>query len=571
MIGKKIRNPAKGAALRVRVQRLADYIDQPEQAPPNARVVAHAAKAARVEGLADYAQRPIDDDWREKCIHSGARGFQATTRAGQKAEMRALAEVSAHSKDPISHYVLSWQEGEQPTPVQIEEAVDLFLDTMGLVGHQMFYGLHADTDNVHLHLMINRVHPLTRKVVAINKGFDLEALHRAIARIEQAQGWSREEHARYRVNAAGAVQRVHHDRATHRQQTAGSPRSGTPSAEQLAREDGAPIIRAAASWAALHKQLADRGWRYERKGSGALLWIGPVAVKASRAGRDCSFTALQRRLGPFQPAPANRPTASPSAPTPSDADYWQTYRGEQATRAQAKQSALRQRHLAERQALSEAHRAQREALFQGRSWQGQGAALNAERSVLAARQAAVRATLMERQRLERAQLLERWRQGLLADADRLNRRRLSNEALAATPRKGRILKAEGSVGNDGLVAYDIRAFVAVVYSRRVDYRLRDSANGIPAFVDRGREIVITDGKNPAGVLAALQLAAQKWGTFQVEGDAEYQALCVRLAAQHGLRLGNPALQDALRQAHSTQWRSPAPVFPVRGGGPGPAA
>ncbi|MCP5197912.1 MAG: relaxase/mobilization nuclease domain-containing protein [Gammaproteobacteria bacterium] len=569
MIVKKVANPRKASSKKVRIQRLGDYIASPESAPEQEIV-----NQQRVERLGDYLQIPMTPTAREKCIYAGARGFVSTRRIDQKAEMIALARQAVRSKDPISHYVLSWHKGEQPTPAQIEQVVDLFLDELGLSGHQIFYGLHADTDNVHLHLMINRVHPDTLKVIKPNKGFDREAAHRAIARIEQAQGWSREEHARYRVNAAGAVQRVHHDRATHRQQTAGSPRSGTPSAEQLAREGGAPIIRAAASWAALHKQLADRGWRYERKGSGALLWIGPVAVKASRAGRDCSFTALQRRLGPFQPAPTNRPTASPSEPAPSDADYWQTYRGEQATRAQAKQaeqSALRQRHQAERQALSEAHRAQRDALFQGRSWQGQGAALNAERSVLAARQAAVRATLMERQRLERAQLLERWRQGLLADADGLNRRRLSNEALAAEPRKGRILKAEGSTGNDGLVAYDIRAFVAVVYSRRVDYRLRDSANGIPAFVDRGREIVITNGKDPAGVLAALQLAAQKWGTFKVEGDAEYQGLCVRLAAQHGLRLGNPALQDALRQAHSTQWRSPAPVFPVRGGGPGPAA
>ena len=39
--------------------------------------------------------------------------------------------------------------------------------------------------------MVNRVHPITRKVIEINKGFDLEALHRAVARIEHVQGWRR--------------------------------------------------------------------------------------------------------------------------------------------------------------------------------------------------------------------------------------------------------------------------------------------------------------------------------------------------------------------------------------------
>ena len=281
VIGKKIRNPAKGAALRVRVQRLADYIDQPENAPPNARGVAHATKAARVAGLADYAQRPTGGDLREKCIHGGARGFQATTRAGQKAEMLALAEVSAHSKDPINHYVLSWPRGEQPTPAQIEEAVDVFLDTMGLVGHQTLYGLHADTDNVHLHLMVNRVHPITRKVIEINKGFDLEALHRAVARIEHVQGWRRETRGRYRVQADGTVQRVNRSAPAgpeepvpiHGRSHRGNRHaSSVKSAIQIAIDLAAPVIRAATSWTDLHTHLATLGLRYQRKGSGAVLY-----------------------------------------------------------------------------------------------------------------------------------------------------------------------------------------------------------------------------------------------------------------------------------------------------------
>ena len=325
VIGKKIRNPAKGAALRVRVQRLANYIDQPEIAPPNARVAARAAKAARVEGLADYARRPTGDDVREKCIHGGARGFQATTRAGQKAEMLALAEVSAHSKDPINHYVLSWPRGEQPTPAQIEEAVDVFLDTMGLVGHQTLYGLHADTDNVHLHLMVNRVHPITRKVIEINQGFDLEALHRAVARIEYAQGWQREARGRYRVQADGTVQRdrqspletVLADTQQVPNRQANRHAGGVKSATRMAAEVAAPAIRAATSWTDLHTRLAALGLRYPRKGSGAVLWVGETAVKASRAGRECSLLAVERRLGrvPARPRGIGASRRDPPNPT----------------------------------------------------------------------------------------------------------------------------------------------------------------------------------------------------------------------------------------------------------------
>jgi hypothetical protein len=41
--------------------------------------------------------------------------------------------------------------------------------------------------------------------------------------------------------------------------------------------------------------------RIEQKGSGAILWVGNVAVKASTAGRYCSLSVLEKRLGEFVP------------------------------------------------------------------------------------------------------------------------------------------------------------------------------------------------------------------------------------------------------------------------------
>lgn len=296
MVGKKIPNPGKSNTLSARIQRLADYIDAPENTRPNTRA---AAQAARVEGLADDTGRAAAEPARQKCIYGGVRGFQTMSHAARKAEMLALAQTSAHSKDPINHYVLSWPAGEQPTPAQVEKAIDIFLDELGLTGHQVFYGLHADTDNPHLHLMINRVQPITRKAVEINKGFDLEVLHRAVARIEHVQGWRREACGRYRVQADGTLRRDRHppldpastdaqrvhDRLARRY--GGSARS----AMRIAAEDGAPAIRAAANWADLHARLAARGLRYARRQRGAAV--------GGRGGGE----SLPRRPG-LQPAGA---------------------------------------------------------------------------------------------------------------------------------------------------------------------------------------------------------------------------------------------------------------------------
>ena len=161
----------------------------------------------RIIRLTTYVREPESEQSHEKCIYAGARNFITDTPAGQAAEMIALAEESVRSKDPIVHYVLSWPDGEQPRPDQVEAAVDIYLNELAVPAHQVVYGLHADTDNIHLHIVINRVHPDTCKCIDIGSGFDIETAHRAIARIEQAQGWRPEQHGRYRVLDDGRVER----------------------------------------------------------------------------------------------------------------------------------------------------------------------------------------------------------------------------------------------------------------------------------------------------------------------------------------------------------------------------
>ncbi len=571
MVGKKIPNPGKSNALSARIQRLADYIDAPENTRPKtgaAAHAAHAAQAARVEGLADDTGRAAAEPARQKCIYGGVRGFQTTSHAARKAEMLALAQTSAHSKDPINHYVLSWPAGEQPTPAQVEKAVDIFLDELGLAGHQAFYGLHADTDNPHLHLMINRVQPVTRKAVEINKGFDLEALHRAVARIEHIQGWRREACGRYRVQADGTLRRDRrppldsastdaqrvHDRLARRY--GGSARS----AMRIAAEDGAPAIRAAANWADLHARLAARGLRYARAGSGALLWVDEVAVKASRAGRDCSLPALERRLGAYQLAPPGLTVAArpPEPDEPETARRAEDHAAREIHQRNPRAAAQARRatQAAECEALRTGHRAERDALFRAvppGGWRGRGGELNAQRRLLAARQAGERAVLQERQRRARQQAPVQW-----SDFPGYEDGLAAQTAGTADRQRARLVALEGEATGRPC---DIRAFIAVVYDRRVDYRRADDPDGPAGFVDRGHEIAVYAERDRDTVRAALQLAAQKWERFRVEGDAEYRALCTRVAAECGFPLGNPEPQAAIRPApvvsHATASRAAA--------------
>ncbi len=94
---------------------------------------------------------------------------------------------------------------------------------------------------------------------------------------------------------------------------------------------------------------------------------------------------------------------------------------------------------------------------------------------------------------------------------------------------------------------------------RVQYHLTGSRGG-PAFTDRGQTIDIHDGGRRESVLAALQLSAQKWGTFTVRGNERFQRVCVELAAEHGFRMANPDLQQAIaaEREHLRPTRRPDP-------------
>ncbi|EBF0555871.1 relaxase/mobilization nuclease domain-containing protein [Salmonella enterica] len=525
MIVKKVKNPQKAASKAVRVSRLTDYIREPER-----------------------------ENSQEKCIHAGARGFITDEPQSQTAEMIALSQEAVRSKDTINHYVLSWREGEQPSPEQVVEAVSIFMDELGVKDHQAIYGLHADTDNLHLHLAINRVHPETLKVVKINNGFDIEAAHKAIARIENAQGWQREQNGRYQVLENGELGREHIDKDKPRQPAQPKRdmenRTGEKSAERIAIEDGAPIIKKAQTWEQLHRELAAKGMRYEKTGSGATLFVGDVGVKASSADRDASLSKLQKRLGAYQPSPQRQQVAQREPePIKPDVPGWKDYiTGRKAHYAEknAAKLALDKRQEQERKQIAEQQKARRDELMRG-NWKGKGEVLNAMRSVIAAEQAAEKAALKEKHQKQREQHRQQFRP--YPDLEQWQRMQKSPElAEQWRHRASEPQRIEGASGEPP-TPRDIRAYQPEIVGQQVHYSRKEEAGagGGVSFVDKGKSIDIHDWRNRDSTLAALQLSAQKWGSFTVTGNDEYKAMCAKLAAEHGFKITNPELQERIQQ------------------------
>lgn len=219
--------------------------------------------------------------------------------------MISLAEESIQSRMPVTHWILSWQENEQPTSEQVDEAVSLFLRGMGLAEHQTVYALHKNTGNYHLHIAVNRTHPYTQKVIQPHRGFDINEAHKIVAEIEHRQGWASQMNARYRVNEQGHVVK----NLQRREQMKPKPKAedfenatGEKSAMRIVQERAHAVIQNASCWEELHAGLDTVGLRFVRKGSGAVIFVEDTAVKASSVDRSFPCPGSPNGLESSSPA-----------------------------------------------------------------------------------------------------------------------------------------------------------------------------------------------------------------------------------------------------------------------------
>ncbi len=486
-------------------------------------------RAAHARNLIDYLRLPekeseekayqvaymlaekLGDTKGERLFHIGGRGFVSTDIEGQRAEMIAVAQSAKRSPNPIDHWLLSWREGELPTSGQVDGAVALFLEHLGVADQPCIYACHGDTDNRHVHLAINRYDPIARRMVEINDGFTREAAHQAVALIIDRFGWQAEADARYEVVngravlTASAGARIAEGRKGIRPKAAAfENRTGYRSAQRIAQEDAVPLIKAAASWRDLHAALAAVGIAYDATGTnGVMLTVGGERVRASSVDRAITRTRLEKRLGAFEPREA---ALAIPARDPDGDRFPEAFRADE-------------------------YRAERE---RWRRWQETRRAERAADRILP-ENAIDKARGAARQRAAPPKRpppdLESWyyhcREGAFAARWRHRRRAALLPALVGIGRAGVDLPGEVD-GYRGFPCSDGTRYAC-------------GPDEPTAFIDRGDriEVAATDDK---ALLAALRLAAIKFdGKVAVRGSAAFRERAFALAQANGL---GPIFTDA---------------------------
>ncbi|HET9637680.1 MAG TPA: relaxase/mobilization nuclease domain-containing protein [Allosphingosinicella sp.] len=218
-----------------------------------------------------------------------------------QAQLIAIAARGPRMRDPVEHIVISWNDGEDPSKEQAEEAAAIFLDVSGYGRCPALWALHTNTRHAHIHIMVVRIDPATG--AAQGDGWDLDRLHQALALIEKRQGWAPEPNAIYEARGGAVYERrtgrivrdAGGEQIAHRKHGRVLPPEIAVVADQLRAS-----IEHASGWEDLHFRMGQLDADYDRKGSGAVIRREGAECKASELGPKYGRGELEKRLGRFQ-------------------------------------------------------------------------------------------------------------------------------------------------------------------------------------------------------------------------------------------------------------------------------
>jgi hypothetical protein len=244
------------------------------------------------------------------------------------AEMQAVAsEAKRLQADPVFHYVITWQQGEQPSRQEWEAAARKTLSALGYEEHQFMIAAHADTDNFHCHLMVNRVHPHTFK--PHTPAFYKRELDKALREIEAQQGWQHNHGLAYWDDEKGQAIAYTREEMNRIRQEQGREKSVHAMANKLethgdiaslesycrthaAKDIKKTVQRPGVNWQHIHAMLKHHGLGIQEgdKGGYSIHSLNDpdgVRVKASQVFRDvfagkANRQKLTEMLGEFKPA-----------------------------------------------------------------------------------------------------------------------------------------------------------------------------------------------------------------------------------------------------------------------------
>jgi hypothetical protein len=233
--------------------------------------IAEAKTGKGFGGLARYLITGHEGNNPERVDWIDARNLLSTDPDEAALVMAHTAARNGRVEKPVYHVSINWHVDDQPTPEQMRFAADRLLHDLGLQDHQVLMVAHRDTEHRHVHLMVNRVHPLTH-LTWDNKN-DYYQIRTSLNRLEKEMQW-RVVAGAYRGLIQASDERL-----------------------QWIRQQATAPMQMAHTWPDLENRLGKAGLALKARGRGLVVTDGRFYVKASDVDLSFSRGRLEERFG----------------------------------------------------------------------------------------------------------------------------------------------------------------------------------------------------------------------------------------------------------------------------------
>lgn len=204
----------------------------------------------------------------------------------------AIAEVEATQaqnqraiSDKTYHVLVSFPAGETPSREALRDIEATICASIGLGEHQRISAVHHDTDNMHIHLAINKIHPVTHNLH--EPWLAYKTFGKTAERLEIKHRLQKTNH-----QASRSISENHANDLEHH--------TGIESLLSWVRKNCLAELQQTESWEQFHQILAQHNLSIKERGNGLILTDNQgIFIKASTIARDLSKPKLEGRLGLF--------------------------------------------------------------------------------------------------------------------------------------------------------------------------------------------------------------------------------------------------------------------------------
>ncbi|HAT1781774.1 TPA: relaxase/mobilization nuclease domain-containing protein [Legionella pneumophila] len=192
------------------------------------------------------------------------------------------------SGDKTYHMLISFAPGENPPAQVLQEIEDTVASSIGFKEHQRISVVHHDTDNLHIHVAINKIHPQTFNMIEPYRAYKTFA--EVASKLEIELGLQITNHQTRKNHSENLADDMEHH-------------SGIESLINWMKRYCKEKIEAASSWKEIHSILAEHGLMIRIKANGFVFCnVQGLTVKASSISRTFSKKNLESKLGSFAPS-----------------------------------------------------------------------------------------------------------------------------------------------------------------------------------------------------------------------------------------------------------------------------